>query len=421
MSIVSVPAVDVPRGRTRTVRVALAGCGVVGGSLVRLIRSGHAEVAARHRIRFELVRVLVRDRHRPRDPTLPHEVLTDDADDFLAAESDLVVEAIGGIQPALRIARAALESGRRYVTANKALVAAYGPRLAALARRRGGRLDFESSVGGGIPVVRALRDSLGLAGIRGVQGVLNGTTNFILTRMAEGRPYAGALAAARAEGFAEADPIRDLDGTDAAEKISILAWLAFGVRPDTLPIRRRGIVPHAERLVRDARALGGAMRLVAECVRTSDGVVASVEPAILQLGSELASIQDEQNLVIVDTERNGRIRLAGPGAGGDPTASALLGDMVRSSLRLRSGAGAVKRAATRDPRTSRWAVSVEGHHEERLRAALRMAGISAAPVRRSGGTGLVVTEPVAWQSIADSIARLEAWGAEPVVSRYEMV
>ncbi|HEX8432706.1 MAG TPA: homoserine dehydrogenase, partial [Longimicrobium sp.] len=247
------------RRRTRTVRVALAGCGVVGGELVRLLHGSAAEVGARHGVRFELVSVLVRDRNRPRPAELPDGVLTTDLATFLAARADVVVEAVGGTDVALRVAEAALGAGRRLVTANKAVVAAHGSRLAALARRSGGRLDFESAVGGGIPVVRALRDSLAFTGIERVRGILNGTTNFILTRLAEGWKYAAALDEARARGFAEADPTRDVSGADSADKIRILAWLAFGAPPASLPVRRRGIVPEPDRLARDASILGGTV------------------------------------------------------------------------------------------------------------------------------------------------------------------
>jgi homoserine dehydrogenase len=270
-----VPAIDpidsarisrVPQRRIRTIRVALAGCGTVGGELVRILAHGADEIRARHGIRFELVSVLVKHADRPRPGELPRARLTTDVDAFLRAEADVVVEAIGGIDPALRIAHEALRAGRRLVTANKALIAAHGPELAAVARRSGGRLDFESAVAGGIPVVRALRDSLGLTGIGSVRGILNGTTNYILTRLGDGRRYADALAEAQASGFAEANPARDLTGEDAADKLRILGWLAFGIRPDALALRRRGIDRDPERLAADAALLGGVPRLVAEVV-----------------------------------------------------------------------------------------------------------------------------------------------------------
>ncbi|MFL5540613.1 MAG: homoserine dehydrogenase, partial [Longimicrobiaceae bacterium] len=217
-------AVIVPRvvRGPRVVRVALAGCGVVGGELVRLLAHGADEIRARHGLRFELAAVLVKHPGLPRPGELPRGVLTTDVDAFLRADAEVWVEAIGGRDPALRIARAVLGAGRRLVTANKALLAEHGPALAALARRSGARLDFESAVAGGIPVIRALRDSLGMTGIESVRGVLNGTTNYVLSRLAEGWRYADALADAQAKGFAEASPARDLSGEDAADKLRIL-------------------------------------------------------------------------------------------------------------------------------------------------------------------------------------------------------
>ncbi|HEU4882400.1 MAG TPA: homoserine dehydrogenase, partial [Longimicrobium sp.] len=339
-------ALKIEEGRTRiprvslgvrTVRVALAGCGTVGGELVRILHHAADDIRQRHGVRFHLVRVLVAHRGRPRPGELDTSLLTTDVDAFLAAaaEADVVVEAISGIDPALRIATAALEGGKRLVTANKALVAAYGPELAALVRRHGGRLDFESAAAGGIPVVRALRDSLSLTGITRVRGILNGTTNYILSRLEDGWSFPDALADAQARGFAEADPSRDLSGEDAADKLRILAWLAFGVEPASLQVRRRGLSGDADRLARTARALDGAVRMVAEAARTAEGVAASVEPVLVAAGSDLARTRDEANLVVIDSRWNGRIALGGPGAGGGPTASALLGDMVRAAKRQR--------------------------------------------------------------------------------------
>lgn len=416
----SVVAIAEPRARTsrgaRTIRVALAGCGVVGGELVRLLRGSEAEVRARHGVRFELVRVLVRGADRPRPHELPAGVLTTDLDAFLATDAELVVEAIGGLDPAVRIAEAALGAGRRLVTANKAVIAAHGARLAALARRSGGRLDFESAVGGGIPVVRALRDSLALTGIGSVRGILNGTTNFILTRLGEGWRYTDALAEAQARGFAEADPARDVSGEDAADKIRILAWLAFGVEPSTLPVRRRGIVPHPDRLARDASLLGGLPRLVAEAARTEDGIVASVEPSIVAPHSELGRTRDEENAVLVESRWNGVVRLAGPGAGGPATASALLGDMLRAARRTPpAGAPGVP-----DRRAHRWAVSTVSAAEPFVADAFLRAGIEVERTERARTRYfLSVTHPVPWDRLALAVHALEVAGCSPVVSRLD--
>ncbi|HEX2203826.1 MAG TPA: homoserine dehydrogenase [Longimicrobium sp.] len=418
----------------RVVRVALAGCGVVGGELVRLLAHGAGEIAARRDLRFELVSVLVRHPGRPRPDALPRERVTTELEAFLAAaaEADLAVEAIGGLDPALRIARTALAAGRRLVTANKALLAAHGPELAALARRSGGRLDFESAVAGGIPVVRALRDSLGLTEIRSVRGVLNGTTNYILSRLAEGRPFAEALASAQALGFAEADPSRDLSGEDAADKLRILAWLAFGVEPGALIVRRRGLGADPGRLGDDARLLGGVPRLVAEVVdvrgqgtgdrgQPAEGIVAAVEPVIVPAGSDLGRARDEENVVAIESRWNGAVRLSGPGAGGAPTASALLGDMLRAA----SPAGRPTLSAhvpVEDARAHTWVLSArrEGPTESVLHRTLRRAGVGLVDVLTEPDRRVAVTRPVPWPRVDLAARVLESHALAPVVSRCEV-
>jgi homoserine dehydrogenase len=322
--------------RTRVLRIALAGCGVVGGALVRLLRERGAEIEATRGLRLELARVLVRDPTRPRGLELAPGLLTSDAAELLGARADVLVEAIGGLDPAERLARETLARGRAVVTANKELVAAAGAELAALAKNTGATFDFEAAVAGGVPVVRALRGALGESGLVSVRGTLNGTTNFLLGRLLEGAGYPAALAEAREKGFAEADPSRDLDGRDAAAKLAILAWLAFGADPATLRVRRRGLLPDPELLARAAALFGGVPKLVCECVRLPRGIAASVEPAVVDAGSELAGASGEHNLVVLESRWNGRIRLAGPGAGGMPTASALLWDVLGSAGGLRS-------------------------------------------------------------------------------------
>lgn len=404
----------------RVVRVALAGCGTVGGELVRMLHHGADETRARHGLRFRLMRVLVAHAGRPRPDELDRALLTTDLDTFLATDADVVVEAIGGIEPALAIARAALRSGRRLVTANKALVAAHGPELAALARRHGGRLDFESAAGGGIPVVRALREPLSLTGIQAVRGILNGTTNYVLSRLEDGWTFADALADAQARGFAEADPSRDLSGEDAADKLRILAWLAFGTEPARLQVRRRGLGDGADRLARAARALGAAARLVAEAARVPEGVVASVEPVLVSAGGDLGRTRDEENLVIVESAWNGRVRLSGPGAGGAPTASALLGDLVRPALRQRvPGRSAAPAAADRRPHA--WAVAVERGvpAEEALRATLDRVDVEVDRIARGEGVSVMRTVPTPWARMGLAVRALEVQGLSPAVLRVD--
>ena len=315
--------------RTRRLRVALAGCGVVGGGLLRLIRTRHERIARLHGVRIDVVSVLVRDVAKPRSERPAEDRLTSEQAAFLATDADIVVEAIGGIEPALAIARHALLRGRAFVTANKALIAAHGSELAALADQHGARLGFEAAVAGGVPVIRSLREGFGAAPIRSVRGILNGTCNFVLSRIAEGGDFSEAVRRAQEAGFAEADPSRDLDGRDAADKLAILAWIAFGADPARLEIGRRGLNSETARLVAGARSVGGSVRSIAECIRQEDGsLIAGIEPVVVGGSSELARVHDEQNLVIVETQDAGTYRLAGPGAGGAPTATAVLADVL---------------------------------------------------------------------------------------------
>lgn len=405
--------------RVRRVRVALAGCGVVGGELVRRIGAGQRELAERHGLRFELVRVLVRDAARPRPGELPDGVLTTDLGHFLAAEAEVVVEAIGGQEPALAIARAALGRGLRLVTANKALLAEHGPGLAALARSTRGRLDFEAAVGGGIPVLRALRDQLGGAGVSRVRGILNGTSNFVLGRLAEGVPYAEALAEAQRLGFAEADPSRDVGGQDAADKLRILAWLAFGADPARLQVRVRGIEPGADRLAADAAALGGAPRLVADARRGPRGVEASVEPVVVAPDGDLGRVRGADNLIVVESAWNGVVRLGGPGAGGAPTASALLGDLVRGASPLRPPVQSPGGAPEAEPHA--WVISTRagGGAERELLRTLGRAAIDVRRVLRGPDGVRAVVAGVRWRPVELAVRALAAAGLQPLATRVD--
>jgi len=322
-----------PRERTpRVVRVALAGCGTVGASLVTLLRGQQALFEARHAVRFELVRILVRDPAKDRGIALPRHLLTASVDEFLAADADVVVEAIGGFDPAERIVRGALAAGRHVVTANKALIAAHGPALQRLADDGGATLQFEAAVGGGVPVVRTLRGELGGHGVRTITGILNGTTNFLLTQVADGVPFGHALRDAQARGFAEADPSRDLQGLDAADKIAILAWLAWGVEPASVDVRVEPLPADPDALAAQAKARDGVAKYLAGAVREEDGTVhAWVRPVMIPRDHPLAAVRDEENAVHIDSASLGVLRLQGRGAGGSATASAVLGDLLEAA------------------------------------------------------------------------------------------
>ena len=323
-----------PHGQPHTVRVALAGCGTVGTSLVALARLQARLLERRHGVRFELARVLVRDPSKSRAVQLPRRLITSSVDEFLRADADVVVEVIGGPEPCERIVRESLERGRHVVTANKALIAAHGPSLTKLAERHAASLQFEAAVGGGVPVVRTLRGELGGHGVRTIVGILNGTTNYLLTQLAAGASFADALADAQAKGFAEADPSRDLQGRDSADKIRILAWLAWGVDPATLVVHVEPLPDDPGPLVRWAAARQGVLKYLAGAVRGGEGEVrAWVRPAIVPKDHEFARVRDEENAVQIESDSLGVLRLQGRGAGGGATASAVLGDLLEAAGR----------------------------------------------------------------------------------------
>lgn len=315
----------------------LAGCGTVGGALLGLIR----EVAGND----EPVRsILVRDPHKDRLEPLPGpgngtSVVTH-VDDLPLEPGGIVVEALGGLEPALTLACRTLEHGGTFITANKTLVAEHGEELSALVRARGGRLAFEAAVGGGMPVVRLLRDLPRAARVQKVEGILNGTSNFLLDRLHGGQSWTEALAAARALGYAEADPARDLDGRDVADKIRLLAWVAFGVPPSLVRLTCRGIVPDPERMVAEARRTGDVVRLLAQVQAPEGGggiVRARVEPCLVRPGSPWAEVRGADNRVEVHTLRSGTLSVGGPGAGGTATALALLTDLADEAPSLGAG------------------------------------------------------------------------------------
>jgi homoserine dehydrogenase len=325
------PHASAPTRRPRTVRVALAGCGTVGAALVSLVRQQRELFEHRHGVRFELAKVLVRDVDKARGVSLPRQLLTSSIDEFLLADADLLIEAIGGIEPAERLVRGSLAQGRHVVTANKELLALHGPALQRLADKRGATLNFEAAVGGGVPVVRTLRGELGGHGVRTITGILNGTCNYLLTRVSDGVRFADALAEAQRKGFAEADPSRDLSGLDAAAKISILAWLAWGVEPTEVKVQVEPLPSDPEPLARQAATRGGVLKFLAGAVRGEHGKVrAWVRPVIVPRDHEFARVRDEENAVHIDSDSLGVLRLQGRGAGGNATASAVLGDLIEA-------------------------------------------------------------------------------------------
>ncbi|MCU0618303.1 MAG: homoserine dehydrogenase [Gemmatimonadaceae bacterium] len=317
----------------RAPRIALAGCGTVGDAFVRLLHDERVALAEAG-LAPRVVRVLVRDVDKARPAldagVLARTALVVDPDALLGDDVDTLVEATGDVALAHRLVVRALERGLHVITANKALLAREGPALAALAARHGATLDCEAAVGGAVPVVRAVRTAAGGARLHGVRAVLNGTCAFILDRLVDGTDYAAALAEAQRLGLAEADPTRDVEGLDVADKLRVLAWLAFGADPRAVACTIRGIARDADALVAAARAHGAGTRLalVGELAPGPVAPVARVEPVLVPAGSPWAALRGAANRVELHGGATGTLVLEGPGAGGDPTASALLADLV---------------------------------------------------------------------------------------------
>ena len=330
---------------TAPLRVALLGCGTVGMEVVRLLQSSGDDLAARIGAPLELVGIAVRRPGRARDLDLPEELFTTDAAGLVAREDvDLVVEVIGGLEPARSLILAALRAGKSVVTANKALLAEDGASLHAAAAEHGADLYYEASVAGAIPLLRPLRESLAGDQITRVTGIVNGTTNFVLTRMDEtGAGFADALDEATALGYAEADPTADVEGFDAAAKAAILAGLAFHTRVVAADVHREGITEVTAADVASAQAMGCVVKLLAIAEKDGDAVSVRVHPAMIPRSHPLGSVREAYNAVFVEAASAGRLMFYGPGAGGSPTASAVLGDLVavaRNALSGARGAGA---------------------------------------------------------------------------------
>lgn len=309
---------------THPLRIGLLGCGVVGSPVARaIIDDPHYELAA----------VAVRNPAKRRAVTLAPGLLSSDplaiADDPLI---DIVVEVMGGIEPARSAILSALRSGKPVVTANKELLAVHGREIFAAAHSSGVSLFLEASVGGAIPIVRVLQTSLQGDRVLKVTGILNGTTNCILSRMHEtGADLQEALRHAQARGYAEADPIADLEGFDAAAKVAILARLAFGVDAHLDDVRREGITGVSQGDVALAAECGHVLKLVGSAERTATGCDLRVGLELVRVDDPLASVSGATNAIFIETARAGVLRLTGQGAGGLPTSSAVLGDLAAAA------------------------------------------------------------------------------------------
>jgi homoserine dehydrogenase len=319
------------------VGIGILGGGTVGGTLARKLIDDQKVIAAKSGIELELIRVAVRDTSKERP--FPVELVSDDPMSVVNDPNvQLVVEVMGGLEPARSLVIAALEAGKPVVSANKELIAAEGPRLFRAAADAGVSFLFEAAVGGGIPVIRPLSESLAGEPLTAILGIVNGTTNYILTAMAEeGRPYAEVLAEAQALGFAEADPTADVGGGDAAAKAAILAGLGFGVWVGSDRVYKEGIDGIDVTDIAAARQLGYVVKLLAIAERTDAGVCVRVHPGLVPLAHPLASIRGANNAVFVEGPAVGELLFSGPGAGGAPTATAVLGDVIAAARELLSG------------------------------------------------------------------------------------
>jgi homoserine dehydrogenase len=317
-----------------TLKVALLGCGVVGSEVARLLTEQADDLALRIGARLELAGIAVRRASHPRAAGIDRTLLTSDAYALVTRpDVDIVVEVIGGIEPARSLLLAALKNGRPVVTANKALLAENGTEIYGAAREYGADLYYEASVAGAIPLLRPLRESLAGDTVHRVLGIVNGTTNYILDRMdSSGAGFAESLEEAQALGYAEADPTADIEGFDAAAKAAILASLAFHTPVSAADVHREGITEVTAADIGSARALGRVVKLLAICERCArngqSGIAVRVHPAMIPRSHPLAAVAGAYNAVFVEAESAGRLMFYGAGAGGTPTASAVLGDIV---------------------------------------------------------------------------------------------
>jgi homoserine dehydrogenase len=351
---------------TRSLKVALLGCGVVGTEVVRLLHEHRDDLTSRVGAPVELVGIAVRRPDRDRDLPVDKALFTTDAASLVARDDvEVVIEVIGGIEPARSLLLTALRRGASVVTANKALLAEDGPTLYDAARASNADLYFEASVAGAIPLLRPLRDSLAGDRVHRVLGIVNGTTNFVLSRMHEtGAGFGEALEEATALGYAEADPSADIDGFDAAAKAAILASLAFHTRVTAADVHREGIAEVTSADVASAKRMDCVVKLlaIAELATDGKGVGVRVHPAMIPSSHPLAGVRDAYNAVFVEADAAGQLMFYGKGAGGAPTASAVLGDLVAAGRNRLTGARGFGESAYADLRISAMGETVTRCH-----------------------------------------------------------
>jgi homoserine dehydrogenase len=393
--------------------IALLGCGTVGGGVARLLLEHGPRLAARAGRPLVLRHVVVRDPKRPRAVALPPGVVTTDLRAALADPAvGVVVELVGGVDWARRAVLESLAAGKHVVTANKALLAHHGPEVFNAARKHGRAVAFEASVAGGIPIVAALSQSLAANQVVALQGILNGTCNFILTEMSEhGRGYAEALAEAQRRGYAEADPTLDVDGSDAAHKLAILAHIAFGITAPVGAIDRRGIAGLHETDIRYARELGYTLKLLAEAWLHERQVALHVAPVMLRHETPLAQVRGAYNAVWVLGDAVGDTLYYGQGAGQMPTASAVVADVIDLAVGRAQRTFAVQRLWSGDDGglSLRPAAAVRSRYYLRV-VVLDRPGVLADIARELAGHQISISSVIQHEALED-----HEGGAVPLV------
>ncbi|MED5464004.1 MAG: homoserine dehydrogenase [Myxococcota bacterium] len=387
----------------KSVRVGLLGLGTVGAGVAEILKKHQSMIDQRVGMEIDVVRALVRSKKKKRSGVARGVEQTTKPSDIVGApDIDVVVELMGGIEPARTMVLDSLMAGQSVVTANKALVALHGTELFRAAKKSGADIHFEAAVAGGIPIIRTLREALASDRITRVMGILNGTTNYILGQMAKGNSYEDALGKAQELGYAEADPTLDVNGRDAADKIAILSRLAFGTSFKAGAIEVQGIERLTPAVLADAKSLGYRVKLIAQSWLAKHGdqevVHAGVFPCFVPIGHELSAVPGAQNAILVQSDSLGTTLYQGPGAGGLPTGSAVTADIMEAARNIRAG---VRRqltpaSVTRAPKLknlgqcssrfyARWLVRDEPGVLAAISKVLANNGISLATVLQSGG------------------------------------
>lgn len=377
------------KGAKGSMKIGLIGLGTVGSAVYQILQKNREELSRQTRVDLTVARVLVRDASKPRSLELPAGLLTENPADLIDdPQIDIIVEMAGGAHQK-ELLMAALSQGKAVVTANKELIADHGPDLFRLAEERDQDLLFEGSVGGGIPILRPLKETLAAGRIRRVMGIINGTTNYILSRMSrDGLPFAVALAEAQVMGFAEADPSADVDGHDAARKLAILATIAFHSRVTTADVYVEGIRRITPEDIAYGRQRGWALKLIAMAAQAGEQYEARVHPAFIPDSHPLAAVQDSFNAIYVNGEEVGETMFYGRGAGGMPTASAVVGDIVEAAKNRRRGV-AFSEFQTYNDWSRKEQVRVLSRYYLRVRLKPAAAALtSRRPVLAAVGTGV---------------------------------